>query len=162
MLPYVTRKRKRNEKECQGNVVSNRATADLQMYFLRRSAIKFALLLKGINKQQQPRSASSVAVAATAAAVASAVLPNLMVAAAAEVVDNVVEEVFNPPPIHVMAAHPSPSVIAMIKKGMAVADDEGNFVVGGCKYFYYIALLLYITSTLALMADTVPWSGLRE
>ena len=43
---YATRKRKRNEKECQRNVVSTSATADLHTYFLRRSAMKFTFLTK--------------------------------------------------------------------------------------------------------------------
>ena len=35
-----------------------------------------------------------------------------------------------PPPSHAVAAPHSPPVIDMGGKGMAVADDEGNFLVG--------------------------------
>ena len=49
MLHYSTRKMKRNEEERQRNVISTSATADLHMYFLRRSAIKFTFLIKNNN-----------------------------------------------------------------------------------------------------------------
>ena len=41
-------------------------------------------------------------------------------------------------------------------------DDEGNCVVGGCWSFAGVGLLAAIAPTLALTADDVPLSGLRE
>ena len=46
MVPYATRKRKRNKKLCERSVVSTSSTADLHTYFLRSSDIKFTFLLK--------------------------------------------------------------------------------------------------------------------
>ena len=67
------------------------------------------------------------------AAVAADATPNLMVTATASVVAYVVGATLNSLPRYTVEAPPLPPVVSVGGKGMAVADDEGNFVVGGVR-----------------------------
>ena len=81
--------------------------------------------------------------------------PNLMVAAAAAVAAYVVEAELNPLPSHTVVAPPLPPSIAMGEKVMAVADDEGKFVMGGCGDFDNVGVLASIAAPLALTSNDV-------
>ena len=95
---------------------------------------------------------------ATAAEVVAATppTPNLMVAAAAAVAAYVVEAELNPLPSHTVVAPPLPPSIAMGEKVMAVADDEGKCVMGGCGDFDDVGVLAAIAAPLALTSNDVP------
>ena len=85
-----------------------------------------------------------------------------MVDTTATVAANVVEAALKPPPSHTLEAPPSHPVIAMVKKGMPVADDKINFVRGGCGEFDDVGLLVAIAYTSVLTPDAVLWAGIRE
>ena len=89
-FPYATRKRKRNEKEGQRNVVSTSATSVLHTYFLCcRSTMQFTLLLKRHQRAAATMGGIYRFHGYDGCSICRRRPPNLMVAAAAEVAANV-------------------------------------------------------------------------